>query len=156
MKTLKEVILENKDNKVHHYVDAIIVNPDDELLLLQRAGYIKPFGGKWGFVGGSIDNKDKSPKDALIREIKEETGIELTFNENHAIKQLYKKNHLNNDGEVISDTEYFIVELESKPEVKLSREHSRYKWFDRNSIKDKQNKCVPDVFNIIQRYYENN
>ena len=35
MKTLKEVILENKDNKVHHYVDAIIVNPDDELLLLQ-------------------------------------------------------------------------------------------------------------------------
>lgn len=156
MKTLKEVILENKDSKVHHYVDAIIVNPDDELLLLQRAGYVKPFGGKWGFVGGSIDNKDKSPKDALIREIKEETGIELTFNENHAIKQLYKKNHLNNDGEVVSDTEYFIVELESKPEVKLSREHSRYKWFDRNSIKEKQNKCVPDVFNIIQRYYENN
>ena len=156
MKTLKEVILENKDNKVHHYVDAIIVNPDDELLLLQRAGYIKPFGGKWAFVGGSIDEKDKSPKDALIREIKEETGIELTFNENHAIKQLYKKNHLNNDGEVVSDTEYFIVELESKPEVKLSREHSRYKWFDRNSIKEKQNKCVPDVFNIIQRYYENN
>lgn len=154
MKSLKEIILESKN--VHHYVDAIIVNPDDELLLLQRAGYVKKFGGKWGFVGGSIDNKDKSPKDALIREIKEETGIELTFNENHAIKQLYKKNHLNNDGEVISDTEYFIVELESKPEVKLSREHSRYKWFDRNSIKEKQNKCVPDVFNIIQRYYENN
>ena len=154
MKSLKEIILESKN--VHHYVDAIIVNPDDELLLLQRAGYIKQFGGKWGFVGGSIDNKDKSPKDALIREIKEETGIELTFNENHAIKQLYKKNHLNNDGEVVSDTEYFRVELESKPEVKLSREHSRYKWFDRNSIKEKQNKCVPDVFNIIQRYYENN
>ena len=154
MKSLKEIILESKN--VHHYVDAIIVNPDDELLLLQRAGYIKQFGGKWGFVGGSIDNKDKSPKDALIREIKEETGIELTFNENHAIKQLYKKNYLNNDGEVVSDTEYFIVELESKPEVKLSREHSRYKWFNRNSIKEKQNKCVPDVFNIIQRYYENN
>ena len=154
MKSLKEIILESKN--VHHYVDAIIVNPDDELLLLQRAGYIKQFGGKWGFVGGSIDTKDKSPKDALIREIKEETGIELTFNENHAIKQLYKKNHLNNDGEVVSDTEYFIVELESKPEVKLSREHSRYKWFNRNSIREKQNKCVPDVFNIIQRYYENN
>lgn len=154
MKDITSFINENKEIK--HYVDAIIVNPDDELLLLQRAGYVKPFGGKWAFAGGSIDEKDKSPKDALIREIKEETGIELTFNENHAIKQLYKKNHLNNDGEVVSDTEYFIVELESKPEVKLSREHSRYKWFDRNSIKDKQNKCVPDVFNIIQRYYENN
>ena len=154
MKDITSFINENKEIK--HYVDAIIVNPDDELLLLQRAGYVKPFGGKWAFAGGSIDEKDKSPKDALIREIKEETGIELTFNENRTIKQLYKKNHLNNDGEVVSDTEYFIVELESKPEIKLSREHSRYKWFDRNSIKEKQNKCVPDVFNIIQRYYENN
>ena len=111
MKTLKEVILENKDNKVHHYVDAIIVNPDDELLLLQRAGYIKPFGGKWAFVGGSIDEKDKSPKDALIREIKEETGIELTFNEKHAMEHFGKEQHMGgeNDEEVVSDTEYFIV-----------------------------------------------
>ena len=156
MKTLKEVILENKDKKVRHYVDAIMVNPDDELLLLQRAGYVKPFGGKWAFVGGSIDEKDKSPKDALIREIKEETGIELTFNEKHTMEYFGKEQHMGwlNDKEVISDTEYFIVKLETKPEIKISREHLRYKWFDQNSIKEKQSKCIPDVFHYIQRYYD--
>lgn len=156
MKNLIDFINENKEIK--HYVDGILINKDtDEILLLQRAGYIKPFGGKWGFVGGSIDKSDKSSKDALIREIKEETGIKLTFNEERSMESFGKEEHMGgqNDNEVISDTEYFIIKMESKPEVKLSREHSRYKWFDKESIKEKQSKCVPDVFHYIQKYYDN-
>lgn len=154
MKSLKELILENE---IRHYVDGILVNKDtDEILLLQRAGYLKLFGGKWGFIGGSIENSDKSAKDALIREIKEETGIELSFNEKNSIKSFGKQEHLGgpNDDIVVSDTEYFIIELETKPEIKLSREHSRYKWFDKESIKEKQGKCIPDVFHYIQKYYD--
>ena len=154
MKSLKELILENE---IRHYVDGILINKDtDEILLLQRAGYLKLFGGKWGFIGGSIENSDKSPKDALIREIKEETGIELSFNEKNSIKSFGKQEHLGgpNDDIVVSDTEYFIIELETKPEIKLSREHSRYKWFDKESIKEKQGKCIPDVFHYIQKYYD--
>ena len=154
MKSLKELILENK---IRHYVDGILINKDtDEILLLQRAGYLKLFGGKWGFIGGSIENSDKSPKDALIREIKEETGIELSFNEKNSIKSFGKQEHLGgpNDDIIVSDTEYFIIELETKPEIKLSREHSRYKWFDKESIKEKQGKCIPDVFHYIQKYYD--
>lgn len=155
MKSLKELILENE---IRHYVDGILVNKDtDEILLLQRAGYLKLFGGKWGFIGGSIENSDKSAKDALIREIKEETGIELSFNEKNSMKSFGKQEHLGgpNDDIVVSDTEYFIIELETKPEIKLSREHSRYKWFDKESIKEKQGKCIPDVFHYIQKYYDN-
>lgn len=155
MKSLKELILENE---IRHYVDGILINKDTgEILLLQRAGYLKLFGGKWGFIGGSIENSDKSAKDALIREIKEETGIELSFNEKNSIKSFGKQEHLGgpNDDIVVSDTEYFIIELETKPEIKLSREHSRYKWFDKESIKEKQGKCIPDVFHYIQKYYDN-
>ena len=155
MKSLKELILENE---IRHYVDGILVNKDtDEILLLQRAGYLKLFGGKWGFIGGSIENSDKSAKDALIREIKEETGIELSFNEKNSMKSFGKQEHLGgpNNDIVVSDTEYFIIELETKPEIKLSREHSRYKWFDKESIKEKQGKCIPDVFHYIQKYYDN-
>ena len=154
MKSLKELILESE---IHHYVDGILINKDtDEILLLQRAGYLKLFGGKWGFIGGSIENSDKSSKDALIREIKEETGIELSFNEKNSIKSFGKQEHLGgpNDDIVVSDTEYFIIELETKPEIKLSREHSRYKWFNKESIKEKQGKCIPDVFHYIQKYYD--
>ena len=155
MKSLKELILENE---IRHYVDGILVNKDtDEILLLQRAGYLKLFGGKWGFIGGSIENSDKSAKDALTREIKEETGIELSFNEKNSMKSFGKQEHLGgpNNDIVVSDTEYFIIELETKPEIKLSREHSRYKWFDKESIKEKQGKCIPDVFHYIQKYYDN-
>ena len=155
MKSLKELILENE---IRHYVDGILVNKDtDEILLLQRAGYLKLFGGKWGFIGGSIENSDKSAKDALIREIKEETGIELSFNEKNSMKSFGKQEDLGgpNDDIVVGDTEYFIIELETKPEIKLSREHSRYKWFDKESIKEKQGKCIPDVFHYIQKYYDN-
>ena len=154
MKSLKELILESK---IHHYVDGILVNKDtDEILLLQRAGYLKLFGGQWGFVGGSIEESDKSAKDALIREIKEETGITLSFNEEHSIKFFEKHEHLGgpDDEIVVSDTQYFIVELETKPEIKLSREHSRYKWFNKETIKEKQDKCISDVFHYIQKYYD--
>jgi len=149
MKSILKYIKENKE-EIKHYVDGILVCKDtDEILLLQRAGYVKLFGGKWGFVGGSIEKTDKSPKDALIREIKEETGITLSFNEEHSMKPFGKEVHENG-----SDTQYFIVNLETKPEVKISREHSRYKWFDEKSIKEKQGKCIPDTFHYIQKYYD--
>jgi len=156
MKNLTDWIIESKDD-VKHYVDGILVDKDtNEILLLQRAGYIKSFGGQWGFVGGSIDKNDKSPKDALIREIKEETGIILSFKEEHSIKFVETHEHLGgpNDERVVSDTQYFIVKLDTKPEVKLSREHSRYKWFDKESIKEKQGKCISDVFHYIQKYFD--
>lgn len=148
MKDITAFINENKE--VKHYADGILFNKDtNEILLLQRAGYVKPFGGKWGFVGGAIDKKDKSPKDALIREIKEETGIELSFNEEHSMKPFGKEVHDNG-----SDSQYFIVNLETKPEVKISREHSRYKWFNEETIKEKQTKCIPGIFQYIQKFYD--
>lgn len=156
MKNLVDWINENASNNVKHYVDGILVSPDDEILILQRANYMKQFKGLWGFVGGSIEEKDKSPKDAIIREIKEETGIELTFNEQHKMHVFDKQKHLGNDGQILSDTEYWLIKLESKPEIKLSKEHQRYKWMLENNFKEKQGKYMSDVFQEIQNYYLNN
>lgn len=72
MKSIINYINESQDIK--RYVDCILVSPEDKILILRRANYMKKFGGKWGFVGGSIDNKDKDSKAAVKREIKEETG----------------------------------------------------------------------------------
>ena len=33
---------------------------------------MKKFPGKWGFVGGHVDDKDKDNRSAIKREIKEE------------------------------------------------------------------------------------
>ena len=51
-----------------------LVDADNRILLAQRPQG-KDFAGYWEFPGGKIE-KGETPKDALIREIREELGIE--------------------------------------------------------------------------------
>ena len=151
MKHITDWINENK-GEIKHYVDGILVSEDEKILILRRANYMKNFGGQWGFVGGSIDKKDKNNKEAIIREIEEETKIKLTFNEQQKMKAIDKQEHENN-GSVVSDTEYWLIKLESNPDVKISREHSKYEWIDADTFKNKTFKFMPDVFHYIQKYF---
>jgi 8-oxo-dGTP pyrophosphatase MutT (NUDIX family) len=151
MKHITDWINENK-GEIKHYVDGILVSEDEKILILRRANYMKNFGGQWGFVGGSVDKKDKNNKEAIIREIEEETKIKLTFNEQQKMKAIDKQEHENN-GSVVSDTEYWLIKLESNPDVKISREHSKYEWIDANTFKNKTFKFMPDVFHYIQKYF---
>jgi 8-oxo-dGTP pyrophosphatase MutT (NUDIX family) len=144
--SIDDYILEAHKN--NQYVDAILVSTDDEILILQRANYMKKFPGKWGFIGGHVDDKDKDSKSAIKREIKEEIGYELTWNEEYEAKVFDKIIH--KDG---SSTEYWLIKLEAKPEIKISREHRKYEWFSEES---KNNyKWMPEVFQLIQKYYNN-
>lgn len=140
------------ENEMKHYVDGILVSEDEKILILRRANYMKNFGGQWGFVGGSVDKKDKNNKEAIIREIEEETKIKLTFNEQQKMKAIDKQEHENN-GSIVSDTEYWLIKLESNPDVKISREHSKYEWIDADTFKNKTFKFMPDVFHYIQKYF---
>ena len=142
-KILKESIKESQDES-KRYSNMILLNPDeDAVLILRRANYLKNFKGMYGFPGGSIDSKDKDAKSAAIRELKEETGIELTWNEEHKCK---KYDTITNSDNSIS--EYYITTLETIPEIKLSKEHAGYEWFNEKSKKN--HKWMPDVFQIIQ------
>lgn len=152
MKKLTDWINENR-GEIKHYVDGILVSEDEKILILRRANYMKNFGGQWGFVGGSVDKKDKNNKEAIIREIKEETGIELTFNEQQKMKAVDKQEHENN-GSIVSDTEYWLIKLETTPDVKISREHSKYEWIGPEETKEKNRKFMPDVFHYIQLYFQ--
>ena len=152
MKHITDWINENK-GEIKHYVDGILISDDERILLLRRANYMKKFGGQWGFVGGSVDKKDKNNKEAIIREIEEETKIKLTFNEQQKMKAIDKQKHEDSNGSVVSDTEYWLIKLETTPEIKISREHSKYEWIDINTFKNKTFKFMPDVFHYIQKYF---
>ena len=153
MKKLTDWINENK-GEIKHYVDGILVSEDEKILILRRANYMKNFGGQWGFVGGSVDKKDKNNKEEIIREIKEETGIELTFNEQQKMKAVDKQGHEREDGSIGSDTEYWLIKLETTPDIKISREHSKYEWVGPEETKEKNRKFMPDVFHYIQLYFQ--
>lgn len=80
-------------------------------------------GGKWGMPGGKIE-KGETIKEALFREIREETGIILKEDDVVYLKKLYVKYpgydfiyHM------------FYAKLSGKPDVIIDlKEHSGYKW----------------------------
>jgi 8-oxo-dGTP diphosphatase len=55
-------------------VAAIIKNDENKILLTRRN--IEPFKGQWCLPGGHIDENEKA-FDAVIREVKEETGLDF-------------------------------------------------------------------------------
>ncbi|NLZ92664.1 MAG: NUDIX domain-containing protein, partial [Firmicutes bacterium] len=55
----------------------IIENTKGELLFYKRDNKPRiPFPGYWDLIGGHIE-EGENPKEALVREIKEELGIEI-------------------------------------------------------------------------------
>jgi len=57
-------------------VAVIIFYDKDKRILLQDRKDISKVGEEWGFFGGEI-NKNETPKQAVVRETKEELGFEL-------------------------------------------------------------------------------
>ena len=145
MKSIIDKIYEaTQDNTpIHRYVDVFIV-ADDKVLILQRANYMKRFGGCWGVVGGSIEKTDKDSRSAAIRETREETGIEIPYVVQTKMQHLDTVKH--KDG---STSDFWVVRMDEIPDVKLSREHRRYTWF--NADVKTVYKWMPDVFQAIQK-----
>ncbi|MED3954710.1 (deoxy)nucleoside triphosphate pyrophosphohydrolase [Priestia aryabhattai] len=56
-------------------VTAAIIKDKNRLLIAKRHSK-DPLGGKWEFPGGKIE-PGETPQDCLIREIKEELGVEV-------------------------------------------------------------------------------
>jgi len=57
-------------------VACALIDPDHRVLIAQRPEG-KSMAGLWEFPGGKIE-KDETPEEALIRELTEELGIDIT------------------------------------------------------------------------------
>jgi nucleoside triphosphatase len=57
-------------------VGAIIQNNKGEVLLLKMSSTQGVFPGKWGLVGGGVEEAE-TMEEALVREVREETGLEI-------------------------------------------------------------------------------
>lgn len=154
MKSLYKHITEALDGskmtysgKKGEFVDVILQNTEGKILILRRANYMQNFRTCWGVIGGSVDAKDKTHKDAAIRETREETEYELSFMEQNNMKHLFDYTYKNGN---ISHV--YFVKLESDINVKISREHSKYEWVDFSEEKIDDRKWMPEVFNILQKW----
>lgn len=93
-----------------------------EFLLLKRAPY-QYYPNLWQMVSGKIKDSEKAYETAL-REIKEETGL--------SPHQLWIAPNINSfyspDDEYISLIPVFAAKVDFDSIVKISNEHSEYKW----------------------------
>ena len=106
-------------------VYALVLNEKGEFLLLRRSENSHTNPGKWDLPGGKV-NPDETLKEAVVREVEEETGISIYPGEiaGEVNFELPKKRVIAivfNGGYVIS-------------EVKLSYEHIEYAWTSLESI----------------------
>ena len=97
---------------------AVITKEDGALLLLRSAG--QKFSGKWDLPGGHI-HVGEDPKDGLIREVKEETGITLS----EPIEKLYEEDNIT----------FYRAQMPDQ-KITLSHEHDEHKFVTKDSVPD--------------------
>jgi 8-oxo-dGTP diphosphatase len=118
MKTLLEnwrgYMTEVKDSE--KVSKAVIIKEDGALLLLRSKG--QKFPGKWDLPGGHI-HVGEDPKDGLIREVKEETGVTLA----EPIEKLYEENNMT----------FYRAQMPDQ-EITLSHEHDEHKFVTKDSV----------------------
>ena len=112
--------------KPYHLVMKIVLhNAQREILLLKRSLKSKSAGGKWEFPGGKVDPGEIFT-DALIREVKEETGLSVT------VDRVIETVQLENPEKIFV---FLIVEgTLIAGSVHLSDEHTDYAWIQREKL----------------------
>ncbi len=121
---LRQKIVRSSQNKFTVSVAAIVLNEKGEVLLLKHI--LRPFYN-WGIPGGFI-NHGEQPEEALRRELREETGIELES------VRMFRLRTVNRHIEIL-----FQAKAIGKATVK-SYEISEVGWFCADSLPEKLSK----------------
>lgn len=126
---------------VTKYVECIVFRKTSDglkFLILKRSNYTTVYPGIWQIVTGRLEANETAAKCA-IREIREETGIEIKrFFAFPKVSQFYT---LHND--YINLVPMFIAETDDE-NVQISNEHTEFQWLN---FEDAHNK----LFLITQR-----
>ena len=113
-----------------------ILRDKDLFLIVKRNENDNLYPGVWEFPGGHLEDGE-TIKEGLKRELLEEIGFTDEFNPRitHYYDEIKSKN-----GKLIYNLEIdFIINVDrSNLEIKLSNEHSEYKWVTKDS------KCLDD------------
>lgn len=120
-------------------VSVFIDNGNDEFLLIQRSSESGHYAGCWETPGGKVD-EGESFDQALLREVKEETGLTISLDAVAGVTE-FELPHIK------------VVMLYMKGtlvsgEVKLSHEHQDFQWCKLSEINTKE--LTPALRQIIK------
>lgn len=113
------------DNPFSLAVKAFVANEQDEILLIQRSRLSKHFKEKWDLPGGKVD-AGESFHAALIREVKEETGLDVELVRTVGACQ--------DDMETVHVVILFLEARIVSGTLRLSEEHDASAWVARADL----------------------
>ncbi len=104
-------------NDISTVAKVVIIDNKDRVLFLKRSNYMNKFAGEWDLPGGHLKDNE-SLFEGLEREVEEETGLSIS-----EPKLISIDNNLH----------FFYCNYDSQP-VKISHEHTEYRFFDKNDL----------------------
>lgn len=110
-----------------------VVRKDDKLLILRRHPKSRNNPHKWELPGGKVDPGEFFD-DALVRELKEETGLEVKIDSLfEAVEDRFKSRRTHQ----YINTVQLMMNLETvSGEVQISDEHDDFKWVNMEELKE--------------------
>lgn len=128
--------VENDDVKKNAL--AVIVNDDKQILLLRRENNPNIWQpGKWALVGGGVE-EGETPEEACRREIKEETGLDIS--------KFRKKFVIQRNPESVEHI--FVAKYDGDShDIELNNEHTNYGWYSPEELFFLN--CVPNLIDYV-------
>lgn len=115
---------------VQKVIAAGIVKHNGKVLIICREKNDNNFPGLWEIPSGKKEDME-SVEDAAVREVKEETGLNVKI-----IKPAAVFNYINEKSDEIRDATQicFLVKIIGEPKVTLSSEHDDYAWVSETEL----------------------
>ena len=107
-------------------ISKAVIEKEGKYLLLKRASHSKSYPDLWDFTGGK-DDPGETHEESVIRETQEETSF--VIDPGKEIKTIPYKD------EKHDLLFHYFVPQPVEGEIKLSDDHSEYKWFSLEEIK---------------------
>ena len=145
----------------HRAIYGFVFNYEGDVLLQKRSANKKLWSNLWDITAGGHVLAGEFGTQALIREIKEELGIDVLEDE---VKYLVGSTSVNIKGNIINkhfNECYIVMKDIDISEIKLQEEEvSDIRWFTKEEILNRINNNFDEItdktgpWNFLKRYYE--
>lgn len=141
-----------KEGEYHLTVLGVIARPDGKYLITQRV-MTKAWAPGWWEVSGGAAQAGEDSKTAVIREVKEETGLDVSECEG-GLFLTYKRENLDEGDNYFVDVYRFVLDFDEK-DIKLQTEETKaFKIATAEEIKELGKQGIFLHYDSICRVFE--